>query len=298
MKISKLKLLVLTATVALAGCATSSAPRKPEKKGPYIGVGAALASRASAFEAYTRKASAIDASFSGPAEIGEGLRTAAGYEPKELEAGMIAYAALAAMQEPAFVAGVQAKGRAASRQLAADPAAALELPGAYAASQRANAALARRGEALAGAGARVKKASYSVQHQAWSRARLTNGPQRLAVVKQAAGYRPEAADRAQLTAAIAEGGRKGGASPVVARGVALAALTLLGQETAGRSLLSEPKAGQCLRWAKLNYHQCLAAAGTHYEDIYCLGVHAMADPGQCVVDATKPARSMRRASLD
>lgn len=297
MKISNLKLLVLAATVALAGCATSSAPQKPEKKGPYIGVGATLASRASAFEAYTRKASAIDASFSGPAEIGERLRTAAGYEPKELEAGMIAYAALAAMQEPAFVAGVKAKGRAASRQLAADPAAALDLPGAYAASQRANAALARRGEALAGAGARVKTASYSVQRQAWSRARLTNGPQRLAAVKQAAGYRPEPADRAQLTAAIAEGGRKGGASPVVARGVALAALTLLGQEAAGRSLLSEPKAGQCLRLAKLNYHQCLAASGTHYEDIYCLGVHAMTDPGQCVVAATKPARSVRRASL-
>lgn len=298
MKISKLKLLVMATTVALAGCATSSAPQKPEKKGPYIGVGATLASRASAFEAYTRKASAIDASFSGPAEIGERLRTAAGYEPKELEAGMIAYAALAAMQEPAFVAGVKAKGRSVSRQLATDPTIALDLPGAYAASQRANAALARRGEALAGAGARVKKASYSVQHQAWSRARLTNGPQRLAAVKQAAGYRPEPADREQLSAAIAEGGRKGGASPVVARGVTLAALTLLGQEAGGRALLSEPKAGQCLRLAKLNYHQCLAAAGTHYEDIYCLGVHAMTDPGQCVVDATKPARSMRRASLD
>lgn len=296
----KLKLLALAATMALAGCATGSAPQKgpPPKKGPYIGVDGALASRASAFEAFTRKATAIDASFSGPGQIAERLRTAAGYEPKELEAGMIAYAALAAMQEPAFVAGVKAKGRDVSRRLATDPAAALDLPGGQAAAQRANAALARRGEALADAGARVKKTSYSIQHQAWSRARLTNGPQRLAAVKQAAGYRPEAADRARLTAAISEGGRRGGASPVVARGVALAALTVLGQDAAGRPLLSEMKSGQCLRTAKLNYHQCLAAAGTHYEDIYCLGVHAMRDPGQCVVDATKPAKTMRRASLD
>ncbi|MBU1375743.1 MAG: hypothetical protein KKE02_02900 [Alphaproteobacteria bacterium] len=298
MIVNKLKLLALAATVALAGCATtSSTPSKPQKKGPYVGVGAALTGRASAFEAYTRKATAIDASFSGPGEIDERLRTAAGYEPKELEAGMIAYAALAALQEPSFVTGVRAKGRAMSRQLPTDPNAAMDLPGASAAAARANAALARRGEALADAGARVKKASYSVQHQAWSRARLTNGPQRLAAVKQAAGYRPEAADRARLTAAISEGGRKGGTSPVVARGVALAALTVLGQDGAGRALLSEPKAGQCLRLAKLNYHQCLAAAGTHYEDIYCLGVHAMSDPGQCVVDATKPAK-IRRASLD
>jgi len=293
------KFLALAAAVALAGCATtSSAPQKPQKKGPYVGVGATLTGRASAFEAYTRRATAIDASFSGPGEIAERLRTGAGYEPKELEAGMIAYAALAALQEPSFVAGVRAKGREVSRRLPADPDAAMDLPGAAAAAARANAALARRGEALADAGARVKKASYSVQHQAWSRARLTNGPQRLAAVKQAAGYRADPADRARLTAALAEGGRRGGTSPVVARGVALAALSVLGQDGAGRSLMSEARSGQCLRIAKLNYHQCLAAAGTHYEDIYCLGVHAMTDPGRCVVDATRPAKAMRRASLD
>ncbi|WP_296596924.1 hypothetical protein [Phenylobacterium sp.] len=293
-----------TIAITLAGCATSSAPPRkglgpaPVARGPSPGIDGGLASRASAFEAYTRRASAIDPSFANPGEIAERLRTGAGYEPKELEAGMIAYAALAAMQEPSFVAGVKAKGRDVSRRLTTDPETALDLPGGFAAAQRANAALARRGEALADAGARVKQASYSVQRQPWSRARLTNGAQRLAAVKQAAGYRPEAADRARLTAAILEGGRRGGASPVVARGVALAALTVLGQDGAARSLLSEPRAGQCLRIAKLNYHQCLAAAGTHYEDIYCLGVHAMKDPGQCVVDATKPAKSMRRASLD
>jgi hypothetical protein len=61
--------------------------------------------------------------------------------------------------------------------------------------------------------------------------------------------------------------------------------------------MDERSSGQCLRSAKLNYHQCLAAAGTHYEDIYCLGVHAMSDPGQCVVDALRPART-RRAAAD
>src|SRR3989344_9163749 len=131
MIVKKLKLAALAATVALAGCATGSAPSKapPPKRGPYIGTGGGLASRASAFEAFTRKATAIDASFSGPGQIAERLRTAAGYEPKELEAGMIAYAALAAMQEPAFVAGVRAKGRDVSPPPATGPAAALDLPG-------------------------------------------------------------------------------------------------------------------------------------------------------------------------
>jgi len=285
--------------ITLAGCATSSAP--PSRGGaspPATGVfDVGLAGQAAPFEAFTRRAAGIDPTFANPAEIGAQLRTAAGYEPRQLEAGMIAYAAMAAMQEPRFVQTVRAGGRDLGRRLASDPDAALDLPGGAAAAARANAALARRGEALAGAGARVKKTSYSIQHQAWSRARIPNGPQRLAALKQAAGYRAEAADRARLSAAIAEGGRRGGASPVIARGVAVAALTVLGQDSAARGLMSERNAGQCLRSAKLNYHQCLAAAGTHYEDIYCLGVHAMSDPGQCVVEATKPART-RRAALD
>lgn len=298
MFVRKLNYLGLAAAIALAGCATGSSPTSPPARGrPAVGVDASLAARASAFEAYTRRTGAIDAAFANPGEIARGLQTAAGYEPRELEAGMVAYAALAAMQEPAFVAGVRAKGRDASRRIAADPYAALDLPGASAAAARANAALARRGEALASAGGQVKKASYSVQRQSWSRARITNGPQRLAAVKRAAVYRPDPADRAALTSALAEGGRRGGANAVAARGVAVAALTLLGQEKQARGLMGEPRSGQCLRIAKLNYHQCLAAAGTHYEDIYCLGVHAMTDPGRCVADATKPARSMKRAGL-
>lgn len=296
---SSLRLSALAAALLLASCATNAPPPpKPTAKGGYVDMG--LAAQAGAFEAFTRKAAAIPAGFAGPDDIAQGLQAGAAYEPRQLEAGMIAYAALAALQEPAFVAGVRkAGGRDLARRLAAIPEAALDLPGGQAAAGRASAALARRGEALAQAGRRVKAASYSVQKQGWSKARLTNGPARLAEVKRisTAGYRATGDDRARLTAAIAEGGRRGGPSPVVARGVALAALTVMGQEGQGRALSSEPKSAMCLRMAKLNFHQCLASAGTHYEDIYCLGVHAMTDPGQCVVEATKPAR-IRRAAAD
>ena len=67
----------------------------------------------------------------------------------------------------------------------------------------------------------------------------------------------------------------------------LAALTVLGEDSRAKGLMSEPRTGSCLRIAKLNLYQCLASAGPHYEDIYCLGQHAMIDPGQCVVDATR-----------
>jgi hypothetical protein len=73
----------------------------------------------------------------------------------------------------------------------------------------------------------------------------------------------------------------------VARGVALAALSVLGDERQAHSLMSEPHTTSCLHMAKLNLYQCLASAGPHYEDIYCLGQHAMIDPGQCVVEATR-----------
>src|SRR5204862_986927 len=112
-----------------------------------------------------------------------------------------------------------------------------------------------------------------------------NAAGRLAQAKRisAAGYRPLDGDAAGLQAALSDSDRRGGgASPLVARGVALAALAGAGQESRGHSLMSEPRAGMCMRMAKLNLYQCLASAGPHYEDVYCLGQHAMMETAQCV----------------
>ena len=283
-------------SVILASCATPPAPPPPVARGGDVDVG--LAAQAAAFESFTRRASAIAPGFSNPSAIADGLQAGAAYDPRQLQSGMIAYAAMAALQEPGFVAAVKRQnGRELARQLAANPDAALSLPGGAAAAGRASAALARRGEALAEAGQRVKRSAYTVQHEAWSRARVPNAAARLSSVKQAAGYQRRDGDAARLVTAVSEGGRRGGSSPVVSRGVALAALTVLGQDGPARSLMTEPRSGMCLRLAKLNFHQCLASAGTHYEDIYCLGVHAMAETGQCVVAATRQAPVTRRAAL-
>jgi hypothetical protein len=200
---------------------------------------------------------------------------------------------MAALQEPRFVAAARSQRGDLARRLAANPALALDLPGGDAAAARAAGALYAEGEALQGSGQQVKRASYTVQRQAWSKADAGGRP-RLERVKRIsqAGYQPAREDTGKLFTSLADGGKRGGrASPLVTRGVALAALTAIGQEGAGRSLMSDPKTGSCLRIAKLNYYQCLSAAGPHYEDIYCLGAHAMIEPGQCVVEATKPARS-------
>jgi hypothetical protein len=297
----------LAIALSLAGCAT---PRKPPSRlarapaasrpapPPAVAETAAadrgLAAQASAFESFMRHARGIEPGFSGPADVAQALQTGAHHEPHELEAGMVAYAALAALQEPRFVAAVRAEPSPAefARRLSADPRAALALPGAEAAGARASGALYAQGAGLAGEGEKVKHAAYTVQHQAWSKAKVPDAAGRLSQVKRlsAESYRPSREDGAQLRLALAENTRRPGApSPLVARGVALAALSVLGEEAKGHALMSEPRTGDCLHMAKLNLYQCLASAGPHYEDIYCLGQHAMIDPGQCVVDATRAA---------
>jgi hypothetical protein len=285
----------LAVLALIAGCATPERPAPRASAAANVDAGASrlLAAQASAFESFVRKASGVDGSFAGPSEVSQALAAGASHDPQQLQAGMVAYAAMAALQEPRFVAAVRGQRGDLARRLAADPQLALDLPGADAAAARAAGALYAEGQALQGSGQQVKRASYSVQHQAWSK-RDAGGRARLERVKQIsrAGYQPARDDGARLMAALAQGGRRGGtASPLVARGVALAALTAMGQEGAGRGLMSDAKTGACLRIAKLNLYQCLSAAGPHYEDIYCLGEHAMIEPGQCVVDATKPARS-------
>jgi hypothetical protein len=263
-----------------------------------------LEQRARAFESFTRKAEGIGSAFSGPADVNRALDVGAGHDPRQLEAGLIAYAALAALQEPKFVAGVQGAARTGkarsdlANQVAARPQSALDLPGGRLAAGRATAALLRQASPLVQSGRQVKQTSYSVQHQAWSKASVAGAPARLARVKQIslAGYRPGPDDAAQLRKAVAEDGRQGaGASPVVARGLAVAALTVLGQDVQARALLTEPSSGLCLKIAKLNLFQCLASAGPYYEDIFCLAEHAMIEPGQCVVTAANRNGPQQRA---
>ena len=75
--------------------------------------------------------------------------------------------------------------------------------------------------------------------------------------------------------------------PVVIRGMAVAALALLGEageenETLVAPLLTDPTSANCLNMAKLNLYQCLAVAKPYYEDIFCLGEHALAETAGCV----------------
>jgi hypothetical protein len=295
--------LACAASLVLAGCA-AEAPRPPVRTYYSSAVRAtpsSLTAQAAPFAGFMRQARGVDASFSGPDEVAGALQTAAGREPRQFETGMIAYAALAALEEPRFVEALQREPDrdALARRLAADPALALSLPGGQGAAARASGALATQGQALHEQGLRVKRAAYKVQRQAWSKRPVRDAARRLARVKRLAAepFPAQGGESARIYAAMAESQRQAGpAGPAVSRAVAVAALNVLGEGGEGRRLMSEPRAASCLRLARLNLYQCLAAAGPEYEDIYCLGQHAMAETGQCVADAARPAHVGRRAS--
>ncbi len=260
-----------------------------------------LVEAAKAYADYMHKTAAISAAFKSGATVAEAVKTGAAFEPHQFQEGAIAYAALTALQEPEFVRGVRMlmvegdQGQLFAEQLAVQPQAALNIRGADLASARAAAALHHHGQHLVSVGAQVKQAAYDVQRADWSKAQVADPEGRLAFAKTLSAKRAEFKDdpEPELTRAVlAETADDGMAapSPIVTRGLAIAALAVLGQLRGEDdphlfTLMNEPKSAECLKMAKLNLFQCLSVARPHYEDIFCLGEHAMMETGQCVVKA-------------
>jgi len=293
----------LIAAVAVSGFAVA----RQERGSPGVSLARDVVAAASAFETYTRGAGTISAAFESGGGVAEALAKGAAYQPEQLDAGMIAYGAIAALQEEAFIDGVRQAARETSpealvERLEANPESVVEIDGVGAAASRAQAALLKRGAPLGVTGKAVKQAAYDVQHQDWSKGPIADGAGRLAKVKamSAVFFKPGDEDAGRLIQAAtapreganAFGGGEGGAAftPVTVRAAALAALAVLGaagdEDVAKLDVvMHEQKSGFCMKMAKLNLYQCLAVAGPHYEDVFCLGQHALIDTAQCVNDA-------------
>ncbi|MDB5429304.1 MAG: hypothetical protein JWP35_420 [Caulobacter sp.] len=310
----KSKLVALSAAFAVVcslGASAGTVTARARSDGPDVLLPPGLMTAAAAFEHYTRGAGAIDAGFTSGSSVAKALVVGASYEPHQFQAGMVAYAALAALQDEDFVADVRAAGGERGYQgqgggqggggdlaarLAADPYLVMRLDGAQHAASMAAAALAARGGPLEDAGRSVKQAAYTVQHSAWSKANIVEPAARLARIK-AISAQPFDADGGDVSRALQSSATRpirvsygpGVPSPLVVRALALAAEAVLGEATDDPQVLaaftSEPQQASCLKMAKLNLYQCLAVAGPHYEDIFCLGQHAMIDTGQCVLKA-------------
>ncbi len=290
--------------------ARAEAPEQTSSIGQHVAFPRRSAEAASAFDGYMHAVAAIDAGFKSSQGVGAALRRASAYDEHQLEEGMIAYGAMAAMQSPRFVYGVmdiaQNAGdrRALIQTLTSDPDSAARLPGAAEASAMAAAAILHEAQPVVTNGRALKQASYDVQHQGWSIAKASDQPGRLAQAKAASAIRAAAhdGDVARLLTQVSTGGGDGGrssaaASPVVDHSLALAALAILdGTDGADEGSLdrvvSERVSAECLKMAKLNLFQCLSVVGPEYEDVYCLGQHAVLDTGQCVASSAAPAETM------
>ena len=266
----------------------------------FSSLGHRITDSASAYETFVRKAGAIDPAFHDGAGVRDALRTGADYQPRQFQEGVVAFAALLALRDQAFVDAVRAQNDPDfAERLTADPRSVLAIPGADRAAADVTAVLRAQGAALEERGAAITQAAYDVQAHAWSRQPVSDSAQALAAAK-ASAVEPRAASveseklllhtvltapqGAQLSGDMANGA---GVSPQVVRGLALAALAVRGrtgdrEEVRFQSLMHDEMSAACLNMVKMNLDQCLAAAGPHYEHVFCVGRHAVGETAKCV----------------
>ena len=295
------------------------APAPAADPGPRVAISRRVIDAAGAFDGYMHRASAIKADFNSGAMVAHAVALGSVYEPTQLQQGAIAYAALVALQDPLFVQAVQEAAdnpgarEAFAARLAEGPEWVLQAGAARRAASRVAIVLGRMGAGLVVAGAAVKQASYDLQSQDWSRGAIVSGDERLARIKAQSSVPVSlvAADQSHLISSLAAFRSAQGpsraeaetATAVVTRGMALAALAVLGmagddQGQRVEALLNDPLDAQCLRMAKLNDYQCLAVAGPHYENLFCLGNHAMMDTGKCIVSAAGASQEVLAPEAD
>jgi hypothetical protein len=312
---SRTRVVLTTTAVALAAmvAACSSPPPPPPPPvvqapppPPPITLSANVVERASAFRGYMARASQVSPTFQNGDQIQASLKVGAAYETKSLMNGAVAYAAVLALQDPTFVASVrEIAAQPAQRQemvnnIFSNPSYATVFKGADSAAGLIIDTIGGDGLKLFMAGKAVKQAAYDVQKSSWSKSSVVDRDGRLATAKSlsTSPALAESADVAILQQA-STGGQSLGLtprpaeapySPVVIRGLAVAALAALGAAgdenlTSIDALSVDPATNSCLNMAKLNLYQCLAVSKPHYEDIFCLGQHILIDTGACVIKA-------------
>jgi hypothetical protein len=298
-------LAALAAATVLASCAPSPKPPPPAPP-PPVSLSSKLIEQASAYRAYVEHGAAISPAFTSGQQVADSLRVGASYEPDQLLRGAIVYGAIAALQDPAYVAGVRAyavdpaQRQKIATEIMKDPAYAVGITGSASAAGLVIDSLGADGRKLLDDGRAVKKSAYDVQHSAWSKEEVVGRDARLALAKQLAtqpglGETAETARLQQASVGAAPLGLTAASvappyTPLVVRSLALAALAGLGyaDDAALDSvtpLIADPTTATCLKMSKLNLYQCLAVAKPHYEDIFCLGEHVLSDTGACLIKA-------------
>jgi hypothetical protein len=295
----------------LAACSSAPPPAPPPAPPapvvaaiPQVSLSPRVVELASAYRAYILHASGISPGFTTGSDVAQSLRAGESYEPGQLLRGAISYGAVVALQDPTFVAGVRKfaadpdQRRTVAYEIMKDPAYAVGFAGSASAAGLVMTALGDDGRKLVDLGRNVRQAAYEVQHQAWSKADVPARESRLALAKElsATPGLGEVSETVRLQSAVSGSGQMGLTpmsaeppyTPEVIHALAVASLAALGYADDGSlaqvmPILAEPAGAVCLNMAKLNLYQCLAVARPHYEDVFCLGQHALEETGHCLM---------------
>ena len=290
-----------------AACAEPPPPAPPPPPPPpSVALSPKLIELASAYRGYMTRTTAISPNFVDGETVARSLKAGASYEPNQLVRGAMAYGAIVALQDKAFVDGVRVYGkdltsrRQVAHEILKDPAYAIGLPGSASAAGLIIGAIGGEGQRLYDGGKSVKQSAYDIQRQPWSKAEVPSRPERLLAAKSVsqsamAGDVAETARLQQASVGAAPLGHTPSTAappytPTVVRSLAIAALAALGEAGDANveqvlGLMQEQNIGMCMNMSKLNLYQCLAVSRPHYEDVFCLGQHAMMDTGRCMIKA-------------
>jgi hypothetical protein len=288
--------------VASAAVAPATAPPSYQASGSQVILATRVVESAAAYAAYMERAGAIKPDYVNGAGVSSALKIGQSSDIKQLQQGLIAYAAMVALRDPAFVnqmrvyAADPRMADAIAANLIADPHYVAAIPGVDSAAGLVVGALNAQGARVKAAGVAVKQSAYDIQHQKWSLATVANRDARLIEAKAVASAPMVVteADRSRVIS-LPTGGQafqavpiRGPYTPSVARGLALAALAVLGRAGEENTqqvsfLLVNAQDGFCFNMSKLNLYQCLSVAKPHYEDVFCLGQHILLDTAQCVM---------------
>lgn len=325
-----LSVAVLAVAALLAGCASDNREAIAEAEAeaarqaaivaamtpPPVNLNRSVAEAAAVYMAFTRDMAAIEGGFASPQQIQAALSRGSAYDPDQISRGLVAYAAILALQSPEFVSSVRSRGQdLASRErlvgeIVANPRLASTLPGAEAAAGLVMGALSADIDALGRAANSIENDAYAIQaahdpRRGWGVAEVPDRIGRLEAAKTRSLQRMSApaGESDRLFAAAHSGGgalpvtgrsRKGPYPAAVENALALAALAALGY--AGENARANTDALQfdhvsqrCFSLSKLNLFQCLAASRPNYEDMFCLGRHVVRDLATCSRGAAMPA---------
>ncbi len=282
-------------------------PPPPPPAGP-VGLPDRLLQDAAAYDGYVRAASATTPPFADASAVSKALKQAGAYSAKTLVRGAVAYGAIAALEDADFVASIRQAGNTPDHRrqmvgyILANPAYVSLFADAGAAAGLAREAIGPTNLQLYATGRAVKQSAYDIQQQAWSKAQvadlqgrlsgaeaqalsdMTPDPDRLTAARRSvAGVAPIPLPNTPLP-------NSSGNTPLISHALQLAAIAALGEATDDAydqlaALAVDDDTQACLSAAKRNFHQCLAVARPNYEDIFCMGQHALRDTGACLARA-------------